>query len=142
MPAFSVVAVALAVTAGAAPVDPDPWFGGDKLAHFGVSAALALGGYEASSVVFRDERARLATGAGLALTLGAARELDNLGGSGTPSWRDMAWNALGMAAGLGAAWLLNNVVLHRPREWNAAPAQDRPSATTQAAAPGLLRIVF
>src|ERR671931_507455 len=105
MPAFSVVAVALAVTAGAAPVDPDPWVGGGKLAPFGGSAAL---------------------------TLGAARELDNLGGSGTPSWRDMAWNALGMAAGLGAAWLLNNVVLHRPREWNAAPAQDRPSATTQA----------
>ncbi|HZA15119.1 MAG TPA: hypothetical protein VE618_11500 [Myxococcaceae bacterium] len=141
MPTFSVVALALAVSAGASPANPDPWLGGDKLSHFGVSAGLALAGYGASSVVFRDDRARLATGAGLALTLGAARELDNLGGSGNPSWRDMAWNALGMAVGLGAAWLVDNFILRRPLEWNSAAQADRPSPAAQDG-PALLRIVF
>jgi uncharacterized protein YfiM (DUF2279 family) len=141
MSTISIVAIALAVSAGAAPPEPDPWFGGDKLSHFGVSAALALGGYGASAVVFRDERARLATGAGLALTLGAARELDNLGGSGTPSWRDMAWNAAGMAVGLGAAWLLDSFILHRSPGWNIAPQQAAPNAAQQQG-PALFRVVF
>jgi putative lipoprotein len=141
VPIVSVIAVALTLSSGAAPPDPDPWFGRDKLQHFGVSAALAVGGYGASAMVFRDERARLATGAGLALTLGAARELDNLGGTGQPSWRDMAWNAIGIAVGLSAAWLVDSYVMPRLPAWAKMPTATRPNRVPQAP-PAMLRIVF
>lgn len=140
MLSLPMIAAALTLSTASTP-DPDPWFGSDKLQHFGVSAALAAGGYGASTVFFRDERARLATGAGLALTLGAARELDNLGGRGQPSWRDMAWNAMGMAVGLTAAWLVDSHLVPRLPKWANTATSTRQDATPQQL-PAMFRITF
>lgn len=93
------------------PAAPDPWFGRDKALHFGVSAGLAATGYAASSLVFEDRSARLVSGAGLALTAGIAKELNDLAGHGDPSWKDLTWDAVGTAAGLALAWALDRFVI-------------------------------
>jgi putative lipoprotein len=83
--------------------EPDPWFGPDKALHFGVSFALASGGY-ALGVSTTDERwAGVLIGGGLALGLGATKEGLDAAGLGHPSWRDMAWNVVGVALGLGVS---------------------------------------
>lgn len=103
---------------------PDPWFGRDKALHFGASAALAAGAYAASSLVFEDRNARLISGAGIALTAGVAKEIDDLGGKGDASWRDLTWDVVGTGAGLLAAWLLDRYVVGAP-ERTSAPLQAR-----------------
>lgn len=89
----------------------DPWFAPDKALHFGVSAGLASAGYAASSLLFEDRRARLLSGAGLALTAGIAKELSDLAGNGDPSWKDLTWDAVGTAVGLAVAWAIDSFVI-------------------------------
>ncbi|MGK4002347.1 hypothetical protein WMF31_06975 [Sorangium sp. So ce1036] len=81
--------------------DPDPWFGPDKALHFCASAALAGGGYALGALATEDVASRLAAGAVLALGAGLAKEALDAAGAGTPSWRDLAWDALGASVGLG-----------------------------------------
>ncbi|WP_129352507.1 YfiM family protein [Sorangium cellulosum] len=81
--------------------DPDPWFGPDKALHFCASAALAGGGYALGALATEDVAGRLAAGAVLALGAGLAKEALDAAGAGTPSWRDLAWDALGASVGLG-----------------------------------------
>jgi putative lipoprotein len=85
----------------------DDWFGGDKALHFGVSAALAGGGYAAASLAFDEKWARATTGAAFSLTLGAAKELYDLGGHGDASWKDFTWDVAGTAVGTGIALLID-----------------------------------
>lgn len=96
-------------TASAA-ADPDPWFGKDKMLHFGVSAGLAAGGYAAGTVFWEGTEERLLAGAALALGLGVAKELYDLTGRGHPSWRDLAWDVAGTAVGLGLAWSVDRLL--------------------------------
>lgn len=84
--------------------DPDPWFGRDKMLHFGASAVLAGGGYAAGTALFDARYEALLLGGGVALTAGATKELADMAGAGTPSWRDFAWDVVGTAVGLGLAW--------------------------------------
>lgn len=84
--------------------DADPWFGRDKVLHFGASAALATTGYAVGAMFFDDVPPRLATGATLALGAGVAKELADLAGAGHASWRDFAWDVAGTGAGLLFAW--------------------------------------
>ncbi|WP_437904120.1 hypothetical protein WME95_37410 [Sorangium sp. So ce327] len=79
----------------------DPWFGDDKARHFCASMALAGGGYALGSLATNDVRQRLALGAALALGAGLAKEAFDAAGHGTPSVRDVVWDALGTSAGLG-----------------------------------------
>jgi len=97
--------------ASASPSDPDPWFGEDKMLHFGVSAALASGGYAAASLIWEEPEERLLAGAGLALGLGAAKEVADLAGYGDPSWRDMTWNVAGTGVGLVLAWAVDRLLV-------------------------------
>ena len=83
----------------------------DKAEHFVLSAGLAAAGYGAGATFFESREARLLTGAGLALTLGAAKELDDLRGPGVASWADMTWNVVGTAAGLLVAYGVDRVVM-------------------------------
>jgi putative lipoprotein len=113
-----------AIGAGAPPAradDPDPWISRDKAFHFDVSAGVAAAGYGLSAAWIVDARWKaLAIGGGLALAVGAAKELVDATGiaGGDPSWKDFTWDALGAVAGLALAWgvdlLLGGVDHARP----------------------------
>ncbi|WP_441291444.1 hypothetical protein ACSRUE_14160 [Sorangium sp. KYC3313] len=79
----------------------DPWFGDDKMRHFCASIALAGGGYALGALATDDLRQRLALGAAVALGAGLAKEVYDAAGHGTPSVRDVVWDALGTSVGLG-----------------------------------------
>ncbi|WP_438024063.1 hypothetical protein [Sorangium sp. So ce233] len=81
----------------------DPWFGDDKARHFCASMALAGGGYALGALATDDLHARIALGAALALGAGLAKEAYDAAGHGTPSFRDLVWDALGTSAGLGVS---------------------------------------
>ncbi|MBM4360457.1 MAG: hypothetical protein FJ096_20310 [Deltaproteobacteria bacterium] len=83
--------------------DPDPWFGPDKALHFGASFALASGGYALGVATTESRWSGVLVGAGLALSVGAAKEGLDAAGLGVPSWRDFAWDCLGTALGLGVS---------------------------------------
>ena len=82
--------------------DRDPWFGRDKALHFSLSAALALSGYGACRLLESNIPAWLCGGA-LAVSAGLAKEGIDFLGYGHPSWRDLAWDGIGTATGLGVA---------------------------------------
>lgn len=97
---------ALLVTLGtrsARASDEDPWFGRDKALHFGISAALAAGGYATSSIWLDKRYERALAGGAFSLTLGAGKELWDLSGHGDPSWRDFTWDVIGTGVGLALA---------------------------------------
>lgn len=100
--------------------DSDPWLGPDKALHFGVTAALALGGYAGSSPWLEARRDRAIVGGSVALTLGVGKELWDLSGHGDPSFRDLAWDVLGTAAGLALAVGIDSLV----RAERGTPAQS------------------
>jgi putative lipoprotein len=85
----------------------DDWWGRDKALHFGVSAGLGAAGYGASSLLFERRLERAAGGAVFSLTLGAAKELHDLSGSGDASWKDFTWDVAGTAVGVGIALLVD-----------------------------------
>jgi putative lipoprotein len=103
---------AIALLAALAPnvraEERDPWFGHDKALHFGASFILAGGGYGGAALLTRRTELRAATGAGLALSAGIAKELlyDRYYG-GDPSWRDFTWDVVGTATGVAVSWLID-----------------------------------
>ncbi len=105
--ACGLVAYTLVTAAPARAQAPDRWLGRDKALHFGVSAALAGGGYAATAALTPAERPRLWVGGGVALGAGVVKEIADRYTGGTPSWRDLGWDALGTATGLAVAWLLD-----------------------------------
>jgi len=97
------IACALAPSSARAS-DADPWFGHDKVLHFGASAGIAATGYGAGTLAFDARYEALLLGAGLALAAGVGKEAYDAMGYGDPSWRDFAWDVAGTVTGLGAAW--------------------------------------
>ena len=112
-----VLVLAAASTARPARADDD-WLGRDKALHFAVAMGLASGAYGVSAIKLEPMWQRAAVGAGFALTLGAAKELYDLGGRGDPSWKDFTWDVIGTASGLLIAWgldlLIRGVSAERP----------------------------
>jgi putative lipoprotein len=99
--------------------DRDPWFGRDKLLHFGVSAGLAGGSY-AGATLFLDARwQRAAVAVSFTLSLGAAKEVWDALGHGDPSLRDFSWDVIGCAIGIGVAYVVDLLL---------SPSRDRPEA--------------
>jgi putative lipoprotein len=105
-----VVAVFLPLTAPARAADPDPWFGRDKALHFGASATIAGVGYGATAAATESRPPRLLIGGGLALAAGVGKELLDATGSGDASFRDLTWDVVGTATGLGVAWLIDRLI--------------------------------
>jgi putative lipoprotein len=81
--------------------DPDPWLGEDKLLHFSASAVAAGLGYGVSSVFVQPRTTRALIGATTALSLGIGKELYDATGRGDPSFRDLTWDVIGTAVGVG-----------------------------------------
>jgi putative lipoprotein len=113
----------LALGSPARAADPDPWWGKDKALHCAVSIGLGSGGY-AGSALWLDQRwQRAVAGAGFSLTLGAGKELYDLGGHGDASWRDFTWDIAGTAVGVGLAYLVDLAFFPRTRR-RADPARE------------------
>lgn len=96
-----------ALVPGRARADQDDFWGRDKALHFSFSVVLSAGTYTASSFFFDARYPRLLLGAGVSLGLGAGKELADLAGLGTPSWKDFAWDVIGTATGLLLAYGLD-----------------------------------
>ena len=100
-PITAALLISAAAPSRAAPPDPDPWFGRDKTLHFGASVAVAGAGYGLSAIGRDDLRIRIAFGAGAGIVVGAAKEIFDLAGFGTPSWKDLTWDVIGTVVGVG-----------------------------------------
>lgn len=87
--------------------DADPWWGRDKALHLGISAAVAATGYGVSSIWLDRAWQRASSGAALALTLGAGKELADWAGYGRPSYKDMLYDLAGTALGISLAYLID-----------------------------------
>jgi uncharacterized protein YfiM (DUF2279 family) len=84
--------------------------GGDKALHFGVSLALASTGYWLGADLIGGSIAPWLLGGGLAVAAGVGKELWDLSGRGSADWWDLAFDLLGVAAGLLLAWGIHRVV--------------------------------
>jgi putative lipoprotein len=100
-------ALSFAVVPRARADELDPWFARDKALHFGACFTLSTGGYAGASLVTDKTPARAATGAGLALTAGIAKEVYDRYAGGDPSWRDFTWDVVGTTTGVLVAWLVD-----------------------------------
>ena len=110
------VMLASAVAGRSAPVTAqpaeEPWWGPDKALHFGLSAAIAAGGYGVGVAAFDGHTGgALVLGAGLSLGAGFAKETLDAAGLGTPSYKDLLWDVLGTTVGLGVALVVHQIVL-------------------------------
>lgn len=115
------VALVVASTLATGPArgeDADPWLGPDKAAHFGASAAIAASGYVAGAALFEARGPALAFGAAIGAGAGLAKEALDLAGLGHASWKDLAWDGMGVVCGLAVAWgidlLARGVSSHTP----------------------------
>lgn len=124
------VAAICALSETTARADDDPWTGTDKTLHFAVSGGLAAGAYTAGAFFFDARRDALIFGGAIALTAGAAKELADLAGAGTPSWKDFAWDAMGTVTGLAVAWGIDLLVrgVSERRPLFATPARETAGA--------------
>jgi putative lipoprotein len=100
--------------------DPDPWLGPDKALHFTASGVLALGGYAIGTVLVDSQAGALLIGGAFSLTAGIAKESLDLAGLGHPSWKDMAWNGIGIVTGLAVGWTISLIVRSASRKPAAA----------------------
>lgn len=101
----AVLAVVLCLLCGAttahaqAAGSGDSWWGRDKALHFSFSAAISVGSYALAIPIWEDPVPRAVFAASLGLGAGVAKELYDLAGYGDPSYRDLAWDVLGVTLG-------------------------------------------
>ncbi|QRN94785.1 hypothetical protein JRI60_37580 [Archangium violaceum] len=91
----------------------DDWFGRDKALHYSVSAGLAGAGYTGGALLFEEPGARWLTGAGLALGAGVGKEVYDAWRGSFFSFKDLTWDVLGTATGLGLSWAIDRLFFHR-----------------------------
>jgi uncharacterized protein YfiM (DUF2279 family) len=117
------LALLLFLLAGAAHAqDADPWLGPDKALHFAATGVISAGGYGVGALIWDEPAPRLLTDGVLAMGAGVGKELLDLAGLGHPSWRDLAWDAIGTASGLLIAWAVDRAIQalfpeRVPRPW-------------------------
>lgn len=108
-----VVALSLLI-ARPAFAEEDAWVGPDKALHFGASSVIASGSYAVSTLLFDARGHSLLFGAGVSALVGGGKEAFDAVGLGTPSWRDLAWDAAGTIVGLGVAYVVDLLVRGLP----------------------------
>jgi putative lipoprotein len=104
-----------------APAPRDDWFGRDKALHFGVSVGLAGAGYAGGALLFEEPGARWLTGAGVSLTAGVGKELYDAGRGSFFSFKDLTWDVVGTATGLGLSWAVDRLLSSASRTSEAGP---------------------
>ncbi len=77
----------------------DPWFGRDKLYHFGVSAVIQGAGHALGRAAGLDYREAAWAAAGATLTVGVSKELYDRAQGRFFSWRDLAADVVGGGTG-------------------------------------------
>ena len=85
----------------------DPWLGRDKLLHFSLELGITGAAYALSVPLVEPAWQRALLAAGVGLSVGVAKELYDATGHGDPSLRDLSWDVLGCAAGVGVALLID-----------------------------------
>lgn len=90
----------------------DPWWGPDKQLHFTYSALITGISYGGLAMTYSDRPVRLLGGGAVAMSAGIGKEVYDLSGHGDPSWRDLTWDALGVATGLGISLLVDLTLTH------------------------------
>jgi uncharacterized protein YfiM (DUF2279 family) len=85
----------------------DDWLRRDKGLHFSASVAIAAGGYGLSSIWLERPGYRALAGAGLALSAGIGKEIWDASGHGDFSGKDLTWDLIGTATGVGVAYLVD-----------------------------------
>jgi putative lipoprotein len=130
------VVLPILLCAQAARAEDDPFFGSDKALHFVAAGAIAGTGYGVTTA-FTDERWKaFLIGGSAAVAAGALKEGLDATGFGDPSWKDFAWDVIGAAAGLGAAWVID-VAAHGGRPPPFTKAGEVPRVAN-----GSLRVAF
>lgn len=81
----------------ARPAFSDAWWGEDKTRHLAASAAITALGYGGTRLVL-DHDGSIGVAIGAAAVAGLLRELHD-GRDGRFSYRDLVWDAIGIAAG-------------------------------------------
>jgi putative lipoprotein len=110
------------------PASQDDWFGRDKALHFGVSAGLAGAGYAGGALLFDEPGARWLTGAGVALTAGVGKELYDAGRGSFFSFKDLTWDVVGTATGLGLSWAVDHLLRQATSKVIGSPASQASEA--------------
>ncbi len=82
---------------------PDPMFGPDKIKHAAGSFIIFSSAYTLSDSPW-DCRG-IASAAGITVSAGLLKEIYDWKTKGKFSWRDIFWDGVGLAAGLGAVWV-------------------------------------
>jgi uncharacterized protein YfiM (DUF2279 family) len=80
----------------------DSWFAADKVKHFFMGAFVQSVGYSAARAMGARHNASLVAASGITAGVSLGKELWDAHSGGTPSLRDLTWDA----AGAGAATLL------------------------------------
>lgn len=84
--------------AAALPAPADRWLAEDKARHFAMSFAVTGMAYGAARVGLEPSPARAAA-VGMAVALGIGKEVADVRGGGPFSFKDLAWDAAGVALG-------------------------------------------
>jgi putative lipoprotein len=101
------LALIVALHLGGAAGRTDPWISPDKAKHFFLSAFVESVSFSAFRAANAGRGISLAGGAAVSAALGVGREIYDYYHPGTPSFKDLAWDAAGIAA---AAMALHQTV--------------------------------
>jgi putative lipoprotein len=127
-------AAVVAIPASAHAAGPDEWLGNDKALHCAASSAIAAGGYGVGAVMFNSRTNALIAGGVLAAAAGIGKEIRDLAGFGDPSWKDLAWDGIGLVTGLASALSVDLAVRSPSGEQRLrfSPSVDQRAAGLQA----------
>ncbi len=76
----------------------DSWFGSDKAKHFFMSAFVESGAFSALRLTGMHRSPALGTAIGVAAGVGVGKEVYDAFSGGDPSFKDLAWDGIGIAA--------------------------------------------
>lgn len=91
--------LALSLSLGGGHQAGDKWFAPDKLKHFFVSAFVESASYSALRAVRVNHQDAIVSAAGIAVSVGVAKELHDARTGEGFSFRDLTWDVAGTAAG-------------------------------------------
>lgn len=92
------LAFLVALHFGAAPAGPDPWLSPDKAKHFFLSIFVESFSFSALRAAHAGRTASLAGATAVSAGVGVGREIYDFYHPGTPSLKDLSWDAAGTAA--------------------------------------------